>query len=71
MTAAVAEPKAAIMIIGDEVLSGSIVDTNTPWLVKKLFSRGVDLVRVEMVRLYPMDSLQKLSSLSFKNNTLL
>ena len=42
-------PKAALMVIGDEVLSGSITDTNTPWLAKLLHSRGVDLVRVEVV----------------------
>jgi len=37
------------MIIGDEVLKGSIEDKNTPWLAKKLYSRGIDLVRVEVV----------------------
>lgn len=41
--------KAALMIIGDEILSGSIQDTNTPWLATFLRARGVDLVRVEMV----------------------
>ena len=41
--------KAALMIIGDEILSGSIQDTNTPWLANFLRARGVDLVRVEMV----------------------
>ena len=41
--------KAALMIIGDEILSGSIQDTNTPWLARFLRARGVDLVRVEMV----------------------
>lgn len=29
--------KAAAMIIGDEILSGSVTDTNTPWLAKLLF----------------------------------
>lgn len=41
--------KAALMIIGDEILSGSIQDTNTPWLATFLRARGVDLIRVEMV----------------------
>jgi uncharacterized protein (DUF779 family) len=36
-------PKAAFMVIGDEVLKGSTVDTNTPWLASKLYSRGVDV----------------------------
>ncbi|CAL8465971.1 g5507 [Coccomyxa elongata] len=42
-------PKAAALIIGNEILSGSIVDTNTPWLAKLLYSRGVDLLRVEYI----------------------
>eukprot|EP01026_Neomeris_dumetosa_P014994 TRINITY_DN15602_c0_g1_i3.p2 TRINITY_DN15602_c0_g1~~TRINITY_DN15602_c0_g1_i3.p2 ORF type:complete len:290 (-),score=29.25 TRINITY_DN15602_c0_g1_i3:173-1021(-) len=42
-------PKAAIMVIGDEILSGQVVDTNTPWLAKLLYSQGVDLIRVEYV----------------------
>ena len=29
--------KAAALIIGNEILSGSITDTNTPWLAKLLF----------------------------------
>jgi len=37
------------MVIGDEILSGSVTDANTPWLAKQLYSRGVDLVRVEFI----------------------
>jgi hypothetical protein len=33
-----APPKAALMIIGDEVLRGSVTDANTPWLAKLLYS---------------------------------
>lgn len=29
-------PRAALVVIGDEILSGSVVDTNTPWLAKLL-----------------------------------
>ncbi|KAI8466434.1 MAG: MoaB/Mog domain-containing protein [Monoraphidium minutum] len=47
--APLAAPKAALLIIGDEILQGSIADANTPWLAKLLYSRGVDLVRVECV----------------------
>ena len=32
-----AVPKAAALIIGNEILSGSITDTNTPWLAKLLY----------------------------------
>lgn len=41
--------KAAALVIGDEILSGSIADTNTPWLAKLLHSQGVDMVRFEYV----------------------
>ncbi len=37
-------PQAAILIIGDEVLKGKTVDSNTPWLAKLLHRQGVDLV---------------------------
>eukprot|EP00198_Chlamydomonas_reinhardtii_P000221 XP_001689556.1 predicted protein [Chlamydomonas reinhardtii] len=47
--AASESPKAALVIIGDEVLAGSITDTNTPWLAKLLHSRGVDLIRVTYI----------------------
>jgi molybdopterin-biosynthesis enzyme MoeA-like protein len=30
-------PKAAIMMIGAELLNGSVTDTNTPWLAKLLY----------------------------------
>ena len=30
-------PKAAALIIGNEILNGSVVDTNTPWLAKMLY----------------------------------
>ncbi|KAK9839192.1 hypothetical protein WJX81_000539 [Elliptochloris bilobata] len=54
-TASVAEPtlppagRTAVLVIGTEILSGSVTDTNTPWLAKLLYSRGVDLVRVEVI----------------------
>ena len=42
-------PKAAILIIGNEVLSGKIQDTNTAWLARQLNAIGTDLVRAETV----------------------
>ena len=30
-------PKAALLLIGNEILSGSIQDTNTPWLARLLY----------------------------------
>jgi hypothetical protein len=32
-----AAPQAAALIIGNEILNGNIVDTNTPWLAKFLY----------------------------------
>jgi molybdenum cofactor synthesis domain-containing protein len=37
---------AAIVVIGDEILSGKVRDTNSPWLAERLRERGVDLLRV-------------------------
>lgn len=36
--------RAAMLAIGNELLSGAVTDTNTPWLARLLYSRGVDLV---------------------------
>jgi molybdenum cofactor synthesis domain-containing protein len=41
---------AAALIIGDELLSGKVVDTNTPLLIAVLAELGVTLTRVAMVR---------------------
>ncbi|MEW5310447.1 MAG: hypothetical protein WDW38_002246 [Sanguina aurantia] len=49
-TPATSQPqKAALLIIGAEILSGGITDVNTPWLAKLLYSRGIDLVRAEVI----------------------
>lgn len=42
-------PKAAAVIIGNEVLSGKVQDVNVHTLAHLLYARGVDLVRVEMI----------------------
>lgn len=38
-----------MLVIGTEILSGSIQDTNTAWLAKMLHGRGIDMVRVEFI----------------------
>ncbi|KAJ6147937.1 hypothetical protein N7497_009919, partial [Penicillium chrysogenum] len=52
MTSA-AHPKpihtAACLIIGDEVLGGKTIDTNSPYLAKFCFSLGIELKRVEVI----------------------
>jgi molybdenum cofactor synthesis domain-containing protein len=40
---------AAILIIGDEILSGRTVDQNTPWIAEKLAEHGIKLREVRVV----------------------
>ena len=40
------QPYAAIIVIGDEILSGRTLDTNSNYLAKKLFSIGIKLVEI-------------------------
>ena len=42
-------PTAAILIIGDEILSGRTQDTNTQHLATALTSAGIDLCEVRVV----------------------
>lgn len=39
-------PTAGILIIGNEILSGKVVDTNSPYLCAELRSLGVDVERI-------------------------
>ncbi len=43
------EPNAAVLIIGAEVLSGKVVDTNGPFMIRALRERGVDLREIRVV----------------------
>ncbi|KAJ5529193.1 hypothetical protein N7527_002586 [Penicillium freii] len=40
---------AACLIIGDEVLGGKTIDTNSPYLAKFCFSLGIELKRIEVI----------------------
>lgn len=42
-------PKAGVIIIGDEILSGKFTDENTPFLARRLRELGVDLRRVSVI----------------------
>ncbi|MFO0001298.1 MAG: molybdopterin-binding protein, partial [bacterium] len=42
-------PRAALLLIGNEILSGKFPDENAPWLAVHLRSLGVDLVRIETI----------------------
>ena len=39
-------PTAALLVIGNEILSGKVVDTNSPFLAAELRTLGVDLERI-------------------------
>ena len=39
-------PTAAILVIGNEVLSGKVTDTNSPYLCRELRILGVDVLRI-------------------------
>ncbi len=39
-------PSAALLVIGNEILSGKVVDTNSPFLAVELRALGVDLERI-------------------------
>jgi len=39
-------PTAALLVIGNEILSGKVVDTNSPFLAAELRALGVDLERI-------------------------
>jgi molybdenum cofactor synthesis domain-containing protein len=39
-------PSAALLVIGNEILSGKVVDTNSPFLAQELRGLGVDLERI-------------------------
>jgi molybdenum cofactor synthesis domain-containing protein len=42
-------PTAALLIIGDEVLSGKVDDANGPFLIRALRERGVQVVEVRVI----------------------
>lgn len=42
-------PTAAILIIGNEILTGKFVDENSPYLIRRLRELGVDLVRISVL----------------------
>ncbi|TGZ83405.1 Molybdopterin binding protein [Ascodesmis nigricans] len=56
---------AACLIIGDEVLNGKTVDTNSPYLARFLFARGINLKKIETIpddRQTIIDSARALSA---------
>lgn len=44
-----AQPEAAVLIIGNEILSGRTIDKNAPYIAEKLFNKGVKLVEIRVI----------------------
>ncbi|HTF32683.1 MAG TPA: molybdopterin-binding protein [Myxococcota bacterium] len=42
-------PTSAILVIGNEILSGKVVDTNSPFLCRELRVLGVDVERIHVI----------------------
>lgn len=42
-------PSAGIIVIGNEILSGKVQDTNSPYLCRELRTLGVDVERIEVI----------------------
>ena len=42
-------PTAAIIVIGDEILSGRTKDKNIGWLAEKLSAQGIQLVEARVI----------------------
>ena len=42
-------PSAGILVIGNEILSGKVVDTNSPFLCRELRALGVDVERIHVI----------------------
>ena len=47
--AIVSQPNAAMLVIGDEILSGRTQDTNTQFIASKLTGVGINLAEVRVV----------------------
>lgn len=60
---------AALLIIGNEILSGRTQDTNTSWIAQKLAGRGIRLVEVRVVPDIEADIVIALNALREKAST--
>lgn len=49
LTSAMARLSAQLVIVGNEILTGKVVDSNTPWLLSRLRALGVTVRRVVVV----------------------
>ena len=56
-----AAPQAALLVIGNEILTGGVADTNTPWLAKAL--SATTLILVKSATIDPRLKLEQLAAL--------
>jgi len=59
-------PTAAVLIIGDEILSGRTQDTNTSYIARMLGSQGIDLKEVRIVGDKEAEVVAALNALRFR-----
>ncbi len=55
-------PRAAIVVTGSELLTGTIADANGPWLARALTGLGLQVDRIQVVGDRPADLLDALSA---------
>ncbi len=60
-----AAPNAALLIIGDEILSGNVTDVNAPYLARELWTLGVSVQRIVVV---PDDAEEIAREIAFYRN---
>jgi molybdenum cofactor synthesis domain-containing protein len=49
MTDLAAAPTAGVVVIGNEILTGKVADTNSPYLCRELTALGLDVVRITTI----------------------
>ena len=64
-SANVIQPNAAMLVIGDEILSGRTQDTNTQFIASKLTGVGINLAEVRVVSDSKDDIVAAVNSLRY------
>lgn len=64
-------PTAAILVVGDEILAGHTLDTNSHWVAARLRDLGVRLERVEVVADRPAEIVEAVQRLAARTPTFL
>ncbi len=62
------QPRAALIVIGNEILSGRTQDTNTMWIAERLMQHGITLTEARTVPDIEEKIIEALSALRRDNN---